>query len=217
MTLVDEDADDETTALKRDHEAAAAAGTGELDHGTPTTKDPPAVAFASGKSSDVLIVARPKHDYDDEFVGLRKEELQKYASDPYWVRLRVILLILCAVVWLAMLVAAVVIIVVAPKCPPRPDQEWWEAAVVYQLNPNSFLDTKGDGKGDLKGVSVVIGVSDKSGDWLFCSFNQGFNCVVYQHQTCSAKANYSTINANKSAATIKCHGDKLSANKMSAD
>lgn len=158
MTLVDEDAGDETTALKRDHEAAAAAaGMGELDPGDPgTKKDPPDVAFASGKSSDVLIVPLPKRDDGDEFVGLRKEELQKYASDPYWVRLRVILLVLCAVAWLAMLVAAVVIIVVAPKCPPRPDQEWWEAAVVYRLNPNSFLDTDVDGKGDLKGVSVGI-------------------------------------------------------------
>lgn len=158
MTLVGEDAGDETTALKRDHEAAAAAaGMGELDPDDPgTKKDPPDVAFASGKSSDILIVPRPKRDDGDDFVGLRKEELQKYASDPYWVRLRVILLVLCAVAWLAMLVAAIVIIVVAPKCPPRPDQEWWETAVVYRLNPNSFLDTVGDGKGDLKGIEKKL-------------------------------------------------------------
>ena len=86
-----------------------------------------------------------------EFVGLRKEELMQYANDPYWVKLRIILLVLFAFLWVGMLIGAIVIIVVAPKCPPRPQQDWWEPAVIYHIRPESFLDTNDDGVGDLKG------------------------------------------------------------------
>merc|ERR1712179_127616 len=36
-------------------------------------------------------------------MGLSKEELMKFANDPYWVRLRWILFILFWVIWVAML------------------------------------------------------------------------------------------------------------------
>ena len=32
------------------------------------------------------------------------------------------------------------------------EQEWWKRAVVYQIYPRSFLDTDGDGVGDLAGI-----------------------------------------------------------------
>ena len=39
-------------------------------------------------------------------MGLTKDELMKYANDPYWVRLRWILFILFWVIWAAMLAAS---------------------------------------------------------------------------------------------------------------
>ena len=51
-----------------------------------------------------------------KFVGLGKEELMKYANDPFWVRLRWILFVLFWILWVAMLAGAIVIIVLAPKC-----------------------------------------------------------------------------------------------------
>jgi oligo-1,6-glucosidase len=50
-------------------------------------------------------------------------------------------------------------------CPPNsqdasirgaPPQEWWKEAVVYQIYPRSFLDTNGDGIGDLRGVTARL-------------------------------------------------------------
>lgn len=47
---------------------------------------------------------------------MTKEELLKYANDPFWVKLRWILFILFWGVWIAMLAGAISIIVFAPKC-----------------------------------------------------------------------------------------------------
>lgn len=58
------------------------------------------------------------------FVGMGKEELMKYANDPFWVRLRWFLFILFWLLWIGMLVGAIMIIYAAPKC-KSPDPKSW--------------------------------------------------------------------------------------------
>ncbi|XP_061173609.1 amino acid transporter heavy chain SLC3A1-like [Saccostrea echinata] len=110
----------------------------------------PHVAIECGSGDDV------------SFTGLGKEELMQYADDPFWKRVRLILLIVFWAGWIAMLVAAIVIIVLAPRCPYRPDQKWYDKEVVYEILTESFQDTspklegvqkEGDRIGDIDGIA----------------------------------------------------------------
>ncbi|MCT4367163.1 MAG: alpha-amylase family glycosyl hydrolase, partial [Synechococcaceae cyanobacterium MAG-AL2] len=33
-----------------------------------------------------------------------------------------------------------------------PQQQWWRSAVIYQIYPRSFMDSSGNGVGDLRGI-----------------------------------------------------------------
>ena len=88
--------------------------------------------------------------------ALTKSELMKYATDPFWVKLRWALFILFWVGWFAMLVVSIVIIVMAPKCPSPPAKEWWQKRPIYEVYVKSFKDADDDGNGDLKGVKSEV-------------------------------------------------------------
>ena len=70
----------------------------------------------------------------EAFQGLTKEELMKYANDPFWVRLRWILFIFFWIIWVAMLAASIIIIIYAPKC-PSPEPKEWFALCIFQHCP----------------------------------------------------------------------------------
>lgn len=89
---------------------------------------------------------------ESQFVGLSKEELMKYANDPFWVRLRMTLFVLFWVLWIAMLVGAVAIIVLTPRCAPPPQLAWWQSSPVYNVEVAAFADSDGNVRGDVAGL-----------------------------------------------------------------
>lgn len=89
-------------------------------------------------------------------VGMGKEELMKYANEPFWVRLRMFLFVFFWLAWIAMLFGAVIIIIFAPRCPPAPRLDWYQRTAMYQVDVKSFKDSDGDGVGDFKGKPVKV-------------------------------------------------------------
>lgn len=57
---------------------------------------------------------------------MSKEELMKYANDPFWVRLRWICFVGFWAIWVGMLVGAILIIIGAPKCAAPQPLSWWK-------------------------------------------------------------------------------------------
>lgn len=119
------------------------------------------------------------------FTGMTKEELMKFANDPFWIRLRWFLFVLFWLLWVAMLAGAVAIIVMAPKCAPPAPLKWWEQGPLYEIYVRSYKDggVDQDGIGDLKGltseVEYIAGL-DNSGiilSSIFKSDNQDTGAV----------------------------------------
>jgi len=87
---------------------------------------------------------------------LSREELEEFATDPKWVKIRWVLFIIFIVGWVAMLVIAIIIVVITPKCPPSPELKWYSEGVAYNVDIERFKDSNGDGKGDIAGLSEKL-------------------------------------------------------------
>jgi len=147
------------------NEAETAASAAKMDPETEPlhAAADPKVKFIGG--SETVDVEKGGSGDEDHGIkpALTKSELMKYASDPFWVKLRWILFVLFWVGWLAMLVASIVIIVFAPKCPSPPPKEWWQKRPIYEVYVKSFKDSNGDGQGDLNGVKSEAEYLDNLG------------------------------------------------------
>jgi len=140
---------------------------GELDDGADekmvaedsalkTNKDASEVKFISVDSQN----GDAKIDIENmkiAFAGMGKEELMKFANDPFWVRLRWFLFISFWLLWAAMLAGAVTIIIMAPKCTAPAPLKWWEQSPLYQVFVPAFKDGEEprDGTGDLEGKLLL--------------------------------------------------------------
>ncbi|XP_025263786.1 neutral and basic amino acid transport protein rBAT isoform X2 [Camponotus floridanus] len=111
-----------------------------------TEKDNIEVKFIS-ENGDVKIDIEPSKD---TLVGMSKEELMKFANDPFWVRLRWALFIFFWLLWIGMLAGAIAIVVIAPKCAAPEPKKFWEESPIIQLD---ILDSPTN---DLKGLELVL-------------------------------------------------------------
>jgi neutral and basic amino acid transporter 1 len=91
-----------------------------------------------------------------KFIGLTQEELQRYADDPFWRKLRLALFVLFWLSWILMFVIAIILVVTSPKCPPKPQRQWWQKQLCYQTYTRSYKDNTGNGVGDFKGLKEKV-------------------------------------------------------------
>jgi len=149
----------ESEEIGNGDKAAVIAGTEdnkEVDEMPPTYDE--AKSLTTGEtavkitSNETKIDIGKEKEADQGFQGLTKDELMKYANDPFWVKLRWFLFILFWIVWVAMLAASIVIIIYAPKCPSPEPKRWWQKSPLYKVDIDTFQDSDGDGVGDLAGI-----------------------------------------------------------------
>ncbi|KRZ87850.1 Neutral and basic amino acid transport protein rBAT, partial [Trichinella sp. T8] len=87
----------------------------------------------------VLNIGQPKK----RIIGLTKEQLQIYADDPYWKKLRISLFVLFWIIWIALFATAVVIVALTPKCPGKPVKSWWQNQLCYRIWTYGFKGKDG--------------------------------------------------------------------------
>ncbi|XP_043274132.1 neutral and basic amino acid transport protein rBAT isoform X2 [Venturia canescens] len=109
-------------------------------------KEPTEVKFISENGDAKIDIEMVKKTLS----GMGKEELMKYANDPFWIRLRWFLFIGFWVLWAAMLGGAIAIIVMAPKCAAPQPKTWWEESPIVQLEASDV-----EGK-DLNGITTLL-------------------------------------------------------------
>ncbi|KAG0710949.1 4F2 cell-surface antigen heavy chain [Chionoecetes opilio] len=108
------------------------------------------------------------------FSGLTKEELMKYADDPFWVRLRWFLFILFWGGWLAMLVMAIVIIIQTPRCAPKESLDWVQETAILQYDVRHAVDIDENGEEtpeDMVKLAANLGMKTVYLEDLISTFN----------------------------------------------
>ncbi|XP_040173426.1 uncharacterized protein LOC120906075 isoform X2 [Anopheles arabiensis] len=103
----------------------------------PTEKDKLAqkeveVKFIPSQNGDARIDM--ELESQQALTGMTKEELMKYANDPFWVRLRWLLFVLFWALWGAMLLGSFYIIYDAPKCAAPVPLSWWQEGPLVELD-----------------------------------------------------------------------------------
>ncbi|XP_053658732.1 uncharacterized protein LOC128707797 [Anopheles marshallii] len=111
--------------------------------GEPTEKDKLAqkeveVMFIPSQNGDARIDMELENQ--QALTGMTKDELMKYANDPFWVRLRWLLFVLFWALWGAMLLGSFYIIYDAPKCAAPVPLSWWQEGPLVELDSEQYAD-----------------------------------------------------------------------------
>ncbi|XP_050086803.1 uncharacterized protein LOC126571929 isoform X2 [Anopheles aquasalis] len=94
------------------------------------------VKFISSSNGDARIDLEVESQ--QTFSGMTKEELMKYANDPFWVRLRWLLFVLFWGLWVAMLLGSFYIIYDAPKCSAPVPLSWWQQGPLIEIDETQY-------------------------------------------------------------------------------
>jgi len=86
------------------------------------------------------------------YQGLPSGEGAPQPKQSRFKSVRVLLLALVLLILLGCVVAAILMIIFYPKCPHKPNLEWWQKETAYQIEVSIFKDSDNDGIGDINGL-----------------------------------------------------------------
>lgn len=96
------------------------------------------------------------------FFLLFSKELKAYISDPKWKRIRWAVAVLYIILLILLLVGSIFLVIYSQRCPPKPNQVWYEKDIIYEIDVTTFRDTNDDGIGDIKGVEEKLDYLEKN-------------------------------------------------------
>lgn len=79
-----------------------------------------------------------------------------HAKESRWKSIRVLLLALVLLILIGCIIGVILMIIFYPKCPHKPNLEWWQKETAYQIEVSNYKDTNDDGIGDVDGVISQI-------------------------------------------------------------
>lgn len=130
------------------------------------------------------ILASTKADQQKEKltpIGLTKEELMKYAKDPFWCKLRKILFALFWLLWLSMFVGAFLIIHYVPSCPATSRLKWYQKESTAQIDLNKVFKNKFSMISDPNNIGPFMNVFQAKTLLLPNIFNSTENNEILDH------------------------------------
>ena len=74
-----------------------------------------------------------------------------YITNPYWKRVRRLIIISYMIFPLILLMGAVISILFSPRCPHKAILDWHEKDIIYEIDLKMFKDSNEDGIGDIIG------------------------------------------------------------------
>ncbi|KAK3607837.1 hypothetical protein CHS0354_031339 [Potamilus streckersoni] len=110
--------------------------------------------FSSVDGIDLSLHEKPPSD--KPFRGMGKEELLRHSSKPFWRRLRMICISIVILGWIALIITVVALVLVYPRCRRADPVSWWQKSPVYRVYVPSYMDSDGNGWGDLKGLESKL-------------------------------------------------------------
>lgn len=111
-------------------------GAGDAAEKEKLTQKDVEVKFVPEKNGDVRLDMEV--EAQQTFSGMTKEELMKFANDPFWVRLRWFLFVVFWGLWIAMLLGAVYIIMDAPKCAAPVPLTWYQEGPLVTVDERDY-------------------------------------------------------------------------------
>ncbi len=103
----------------------------------------------------------PEHHFisiqpNSKLNSLSVEEVLKYQRDPFYVRLRWLVIILIVLILIGLLLFVIFSVIIIPKCPHRPQLHFNQKEIFYEIEVATFKDSNSDGIGDLNGVTSKL-------------------------------------------------------------